>query len=113
MFVHFHLVSLLISGGFEEKLEKYLQFQIMVETDLPREETTTTTTISDDEGKLESSDGPTAEETSGDENLNDDLDFYDFLEAVSDQIDDITHESNLTMKFSTFIISIVLIQMTF
>jgi hypothetical protein len=33
------------------------------------------------------------EESSGDENLNEDVDFYDFLEAVADKIDTITSDS--------------------
>jgi len=50
---------------------------------------------SDDEFKGESSNSIMTGENSSDENLNeeDELDFYDFLEAVSDKIDNITNQS--------------------
>ena len=47
----------------------------------------------DDEGREEFSNILAGGETSSDENLNEDLDFYDFLEAVSDKIDTITNQS--------------------
>ena len=47
--------------------------------------------VSDAGVKRKSSTG----ENSSDENLNEELDFYDFLEAVSDKIDTITDQSKL------------------
>ncbi len=52
--------------------------------------------MSDDEIKQELSNSVSTEENSGDENLNEveeELDFYDFLEVVSDKIDNITTQS--------------------
>lgn len=51
--------------------------------------------LSDDECKKESSESIVTGENSSDENLNDEeeLDFYDFLEVVSDKIDNITTQS--------------------
>lgn len=54
--------------------------------------------LSDDELKKESI---INEEISSDENLNDEeeeLDFYDFLEVVSDKFDNITTQSKLKIK---------------
>jgi len=50
---------------------------------------------SDDEFRRESSNLIITGENSSDENLNeeDELDFYDFLEVVSDKIDNITTQS--------------------
>jgi hypothetical protein len=51
-------------------------------------------TMSDDEGRRHEHVHTVAhEETSSDENINDDSDFYDFLESVSDRIDGITNQS--------------------
>ena len=54
--------------------------------------------ISDNQEKLESSNLSNNEENIHEENLREDLDFYDFLEAVSDEIDTITDQSELLIE---------------
>ncbi len=52
--------------------------------------------MSDDDIKQELANSVSTEENSSDENLNEveeELDFYDFLEVVSDKIDNITTQS--------------------
>jgi hypothetical protein len=63
----------------------------MTDDNILKEEVNT----SDDEFRRESSNLIITGENSSDENLNeeDELDFYDFLEVVSDKIDNITTQS--------------------
>jgi len=65
----------------------------MTDDNILKEEVTT----SDDEFKKECSESVITGEISSDENLNEEeeeeLDFYDFLEVVSDKIDNITTQS--------------------
>ncbi len=67
----------------------------MTDDNILKEEVTT----SDDEFKKECSESVITGEISSDENLNEEeeeLDFYDFLEVVSDKIDNITTQSSQT-----------------
>ena len=68
----------------------------MTTSEIERDDTRTNDDDDDDdeECRRELSNGlATDGDMSSDENLNDELDFYDFLEAVSDKMDTITHQS--------------------
>ena len=65
----------------------------MTEENLPKDENN----MSDDEIRPESANTNSTGENSSDDNLNDDeeLDFYDFIEVVSDKFDNITTQSKI------------------
>jgi hypothetical protein len=68
----------------------------MTDDNILKEEVNT----SDDEFKRESPDSIISGDNSSDENLNEEeeLDFYDFLEVISDKIDNITTQSKQQKK---------------
>ena len=65
----------------------------MTEENLPKDENN----MSDDEIRPDLANTNSTGENSSDDNLNDDeeLDFYDFIEVVSDKFDDITTQSKI------------------
>ena len=74
----------------------------MTTSDMEREGTQTNDDDEEDEEcRRELSNGlATDGAMSSDENLDDELDFYDFLEAVSDKMDTITHQSTFASRLN-------------
>ena len=80
-----------------QKFDESFDLSDMTTSDMERDDTRTNEDDEDEECRRElSNELATDGAMSSDENLDDELDFYDFLEAVSDKMDTITHQSTFT-----------------